>query len=140
MSYTQFEYSDAKIQKKGDKYIASIKVTNTGNNAGKEVVQLYVTAPDGKLEKPIYELKAFNKTGELQPGESQTVNMTFTNYDLASYDEDQQAFVTDAGNYTARFGSSAAEIKQNVDFKGKAQTAKCHNVLQMQLNNLSSNN
>ena len=140
LSYTQFEYSDAKIQKKGDKYIASIKVTNTGNNAGKEVVQLYVTAPDGKLEKPIYELKAFNKTGELQPGESQTVNMTFTNYDLASYDEDQQAFVTDAGNYTARFGSSAAEIKQNVDFKGKAQTAKCHNVLQMQLNNLSSNN
>ena len=132
LSYTQFEYSDAKIQKKGDKYIASVVVKNIGDRAGKEVVQVYVTAPEGKLEKPAIELKAFGKTKELQPGESQRVDMTFTNYDLASYDESQQAFVTDPGIYIARFASSATDIKQNVEFKGKAQTVKCHDALKMQ--------
>ena len=77
-------------------------------------------------------MKAFGKTKELQPGESQRVDMTFTNYDLASYDESQQAFVTDPGIYIARFASSASDIKQNVEFKGKAQTVKCHDALKMQ--------
>ena len=131
MGYTDFEYSNAKVQKKGNKYIASIVVTNTGEYPGKEIVQLYVTAPCGKLAKPAYELKAFGKTNELQPGESQTVAMEFSNYDLASYDESQQAYVTDAGDYTARFASSSANIRQNVKFKGKAETVKCHDVLGM---------
>ena len=131
MSYTNFKYSDAKVQRRGDKYIASVTITNTGNYSGKEAVQLYITAPEGKLEKPIYELKAFGKTKELQPGESQRVNMEFTNYDLASYDESQQAYITDAGDYIARFASSAADIRQNVTFKGKAQSVKCHDVLGM---------
>ena len=131
MTYTQFEYSGAEIQKKGDKYMALVTVKNVGKHSGKEAVQLYVTAPKGKLEKPVYELKGFVKTKELQPGESQKVVMTFTNYDLASYDESQQAFVTDAGIYTARFAASAADIRQNVDFKAKAQTVKCHDALKM---------
>ena len=131
MSYTDFEYSDAKIQRKGDKYIASVVVKNTGDYPGKEAVQLYITAPEGDLVKPVYELKAFGKTKELQPGQSQRVIMEFTNYDLASYDESKQAYVTDAGNYVARFASSAADIRQNVDFKAKAQVVKCHDVLGM---------
>ena len=57
--------------------------------------------------------------------------MEFTNYDLASYDESQQSYVTDAGDYIARFASSAADIRQNVTFKGKAQRVKCHDVLGM---------
>ena len=90
MSYTEFDYSDAKVQRKGNKYIATVTVTNTGNYPGKEAIQLYITAPEGKLVKPVYELKAFGKTKELQPGESQKVVMEFTNYDLASYDESIQ--------------------------------------------------
>ena len=132
MSYTEFDYSDAKVQRKGNKYIATVTVTNTGNYPGKEAIQLYITAPEGKLVKPVYELKAFGKTKELQPGESQKVVMEFTNYDLASYDESIQSYVTDAGDYTARFASSAADIRQNINFKGKAEKVKCNNVLGIQ--------
>lgn len=132
LSYTTFEYSKAKIQKKGDKYVATVTVTNTGNRAGKEAVQLYVTAPKGKLQKPALELKAFGKTRELQPGESTVVTMTFTNYDLASYDMDQQAFVTDAGTYTAHFAAAADDIRQDVTFKASAKTVKCHDVMKME--------
>ncbi len=67
------------------------------------MIQLYVTAPTGALDKPERELKAFAKTPELAPGESQTVEMTFTTYDLASFDEDASAFVTEKGTYNARF-------------------------------------
>jgi beta-glucosidase len=84
------------------------------------------------LEKPAIELKAFAKTRELNPGESQEVKMTFTNYDLASYDESQQAFVTDAGTYTGRFAASATDIRQNVTFKADAGLVKCHDALKVQ--------
>ncbi|WP_348822312.1 glycoside hydrolase family 3 C-terminal domain-containing protein [Flavobacterium aestuarii] len=131
MTYTQFEYSGAEIKLKDGIYTASITVKNTGKRTGREAVQLYVSAPKGKLVKPAYELKAFGKTKELQPGESQKITMSFSNYDLASYDESQQAFVTDEGIYTARFAASAADIRQNVDFKAKAQIVKCHDVLKM---------
>ena len=129
MSYTSFEYSNAKIQKKGKGYEATVTVTNTGKHPGKEVVELYVAAPKGKLTKPAFELRAFGKSRELQPGESCLVKMSFSNYDLASYDEDLQAFVTDAGTYTAHFAASASDIRQSVDFKASAQTVKCHNAL-----------
>lgn len=131
LTYTQFEYSEAKITSKSGIYTATITVKNSGKRAGREAVQLYVSAPKGRQIKPIYELKTFGKTKELQPGESQNITMSFSNYDLASYDESQQAFVTDQGTYTARFAASAADIRQNVDFKAKAQTVKCHDVLKM---------
>lgn len=131
MTFTQFEYSGAVIKLKNGVYTASVTVKNTGKRGGREAVQLYVSAPKGKLVKPVYELKAFGKTKELQPGESQTITMTFSNYDLASYDESQQAFVTDEGIYTARFAASADDIRQNVDFKVKDQAVKCHDVLKM---------
>lgn len=129
LSYTSFEYSDAKVQKKGDKYIASVVVRNTGSMPGKESVQLYVTAPKGNIVKPAIELRAFGKTRELKPGESQRLEMTFTNYDLASYDTNQQAYITDAGTYIARFAASATDIRQNVEFKAARQVVKCHDVL-----------
>lgn len=81
------------------------------------------------LTKPAFELRAFGKSRELQPGESCLVKMSFSNYDLASYDEDLQAFVTDSGTYTAHFAASASDIRQSVDFKASAQTVKCHNAL-----------
>ncbi|MCC8114985.1 MAG: glycoside hydrolase family 3 C-terminal domain-containing protein [Bacteroidales bacterium] len=132
LSYTTFEYSAPVISRKGDKYTATVTVTNTGDAAGREAVQLYVSAPKGTLEKPKMELKAFGKTAELQPGESQQVTMEFTNYDLASFDESKSAFVTDAGEYQALFAASAADVRQSAPFTAKAATYKVHNSLPKQ--------
>jgi beta-glucosidase len=131
LSYTTFSYSNAKVQKKGNKYVATITVRNDGEREGKEIVQLYVTAPKSKLEKPMMELKAFAKTRTLKPGESQAISMTFTNYDLASYDITTQSWVTDAGQYQARFAASSADIRETVAFNANKQVVKCHDVLGM---------
>lgn len=130
--YTDFEYSAPKITRKGDKYTATIDVKNIGKRPGKEVVQLYVSAPEGTLTKPAMELKAFSKTGELKPGETQTLTLTFTNYDLASFDEAKSAFVTDKGDYTAKFGANANDIRCSAPFQADAKTYKVSNALPKQ--------
>ena len=83
---------DEVVKATADGFTATVTVTNTGKSAGKEVVQLYVTAPEGGLVKPAYELKNFVKTAELMPGESQTV--TLTNYELASFNTAASAWET----------------------------------------------
>ncbi len=129
LSYTTFTYSGAKIAQAGNDYTAIVTVKNTGKVAGKQVVQLYVTAPSGKLEKPACELKAFTKTKELQPGESQVITLKFTGYDLASYDEESQSWVTDAGVYNAKFGTSVDDVFATVNFNAKALVVKAHDAL-----------
>lgn len=129
MGYTTFTYSKAKIAKKGNWYEASVVVTNSGNHTGKEVVELYVSAPKSNLDKPACELKSFNKTKELKPGESEKLTLTFSRYDLASYDEQSESWVTDAGTYQALFGASVSDIRSKVAFKSDALTVKCHNSL-----------
>ena len=129
MSYTTFEYSKPKVIKTGNEYQASVIVKNTGNVAGKEAVQLYISAPKSKLYKPSMELKAFAKTRELQPGESQMLTLSFTGYDLASYDTDIQGWVTEEGEYTANFAASAEDIRKTVIFRVKKETVKCHDVI-----------
>ena len=129
LSYTTFEYSKPKVSKKGKEYVAAITVKNTGSVAGKEAVQLYITAQKSKHHKPAIQLKASGKTRELKPGESQQLLLTFSGYDLASYDTDQQAWVTDGGEYTAKFAASAEDIRQTVKFKAKAEIVKCHDVM-----------
>lgn len=129
LSYTTFEYSGAKVSQSGSDFTAVVTVKNTGKVAGKQVVELYISAPAGKLEKPVCELKAFTKTKNLNPGESQTVTMKFNNYDLASYDEDTQAWVTDGGDYKAKFGTSVNDIFANINFAVKASTVKAHDAL-----------
>jgi beta-glucosidase len=132
LSYTSFAYSNAKVVKKGSGFVATVVVKNVGDKSGKEAVQLYVAAPKGKLDKPACELKAFAKTRLLKPGESQMITMTFSNYDLASYDESIQSFVTDAGTYQARFGASVEDVRLTVPFKAGSGVVKCHDVLKMQ--------
>ena len=131
LSYTSFAYSQpvVKVTKDGT-VTASVTVKNTGSVAGKEAVQLYVSAPDGGLVKPACELKAFAKTRELQPGESQTLTMTVEPYTLASFNEETSAWETAAGNYKVNFGASVADIRCTAAFKlAKAQSWPVNKVL-----------
>jgi beta-glucosidase len=118
LSYTNFNYSGLKLNTANftGKLTASVTVTNSGSVAGKEVVQLYISAPKGKLDKPSLELKAFAKTRVLQPRQSQTVSFTINAADLASFDTGRSAWVADAGKYTIKIGASSEDIKQAADF------------------------
>ncbi|MDD5345778.1 MAG: beta-glucosidase, partial [Proteiniphilum sp.] len=100
LSYTTFEYDNPMIRETPDEVIVSIDVINSGTIPGKEAVQLYVTAPQNpSLPKPAKELKAFGKTSELKAGEKQTVTLKVAKSDLASYDNEQCAWVVDPGRY-----------------------------------------
>lgn len=119
LSYTRFNYSALKLSSStfAGKLTASVTVTNSGSVAGKEVVQLYITAPKGKLDKPSLELKAFTKTRVLQPGQSQTVSFTINGADLASFDTGRSAWIADAGKYSVKIGASSEDIKLAADFR-----------------------
>lgn len=111
LSYTRFEWSEASVKSSRGETAVSVKVTNAGKIPGKDVVELYVAAPQGELDKPVKELKAYAKTRELQPGESQLVTLKVKNSELASYDESASAWVTDAGHYDFMLGSSSRDIR-----------------------------
>ena len=130
LSYTTFEYAKPVVKAKGkDAVEVSITVKNSGSVAGKEVAQVYVQAPKGRLEKPAQELKAFAKTRELQPGESQVLTMTIPVRDLASFDEANSQWLTEAGTYTFRIGASSRDIKATVSLPLKEYTEKTSNAL-----------
>lgn len=111
LSYTEFAYTKPIVKASGNGFKASIVVTNTGKVAGKESVQLYVSAPTGNLDKPACELKSFAKTRLLQPGESETLTFEVSDYDLASFDEAIQSWVSAKGKYTVKFGASVEDIR-----------------------------
>jgi len=118
LSCTSFSYSNLKLSSsifKGSVQ-ATVTITNTGKVAGKEVVQLYLSAPAKSMDKPIQELKGFAKTGFLKPGASQTITFTLNKKDLASFDTAQTAWVADSGEYTVRIGASSEDIKQTKSF------------------------
>ncbi len=130
LSYTTFAYSKPSVKATKDGFVASVTVTNTGAVAGKEVVQLYVSAPAGGLEKPARELKSFAKTRELKPGQSETLTMTVTNYDLASYNEATQSWESPAGKYTLGFAANVEDIRATAVYSlSKTQSTKCHDVM-----------
>jgi beta-glucosidase len=106
LSYTTFEYGSPNIEQTNDTINVNIKVTNIGNRAGKEIVQLYVSAPQGNLDKPKKELKGFAKTRELSSGESQYVVISIKRSDLASYDDNLGDWIVDSGEYNFILGSS----------------------------------
>ncbi|MDO4979801.1 MAG: glycoside hydrolase family 3 C-terminal domain-containing protein [Prevotellaceae bacterium] len=130
LSYTTFEYSDAKIADKGNAYEISVTVKNTGSLEGKEVVELYISAPDNKAaNKPAKELKAFAKTKVLKAGESEKVTLTVNAGDLASFDEAASAWVVAEGEYHFLIGASSQDIKATLKAKAKAQQTKVNNVM-----------
>lgn len=116
-SYTTFEYNDLMVNVNEGTVEVSVKITNTGNYSGKEIVQVYVSAPNGEVVKPVEELKAFAKTKLLAPGESETVYLTMKASDFASFVENRSAWVTDAGTHNIKVGASSTDIKLNADIE-----------------------
>ena len=129
LSYTTFAYGKPTITDNGKNVTVSVEITNNGNREGKEVVELYVKAPKGSVEKPSQELKGFAKTRTLRPGESQILSMTVDKKDLASFVTKNSAWVVDPGTYTFSVGASSRDIKGSVFLKVKKHIAKVHNVL-----------
>lgn len=127
LSYTEFEYGSLRL----DGMTASVTLTNAGDVAGREVVQLYVSAPGGGLDKPARELRAFGKTDLLEPGQSQTLTFVLTPADLASYDEGRSAWVAAPGTYTVSLGPSGAQPTAPATFELPAEhvVERVHRVL-----------
>ena len=130
LSYTTFEYSDASSSVEGDVITVTVKVTNTGSRDGKEVVELYVSAPDNKAaNKPAKELKAYVKTKTLKAGESETVTLKVNTADLASFDEEASAWVVAEGEYQLLVGASSQDIKATLKANVKGQQTKVNDVM-----------
>ena len=129
LSYTTFDFSKPVVKAKGNDITVSVTVKNTGSVSGKEVAQVYVTAPKGNIEKPAQELKTFAKTRELQPGESQTLTMHIERRDLASFDETGSQWLGEAGTYTFRFGNSSRNLPLSATLKLSEYTEKTTNAL-----------
>jgi len=119
LSYTSFTYNNAKIKRTKNGYEINVKITNTGKASGKEVAELYISAPKSDIDKPTYELKAFAKTMLLQPEESEVLTLKFAAPDLASFHEDSNCWVADAGAYKVLIGSSVSDIRQTLSFELK---------------------
>ncbi len=119
LSYTTFAYSDLKMTQKvkaGQKIELSVTVRNSGNVAGKEVVQLYVSDLKSSLPRPPKELKGFAKVA-LKPGESKTVTFSLDERALSFYDPYKQAWVAEPGEFEVLVGSSSRDIRQKMKFR-----------------------
>ena len=129
LSYTTFGYTKPVVKVSGEQVTVSVTVKNTGSVSGKEIVQVYVSAPEGAIEMPAKELKAFAKTRELQPGESQVLTMPIDRRMLTSLDEANSQWLGEAGQYTFHIGASVADIRCTAQAKLPAYSEKVSNVL-----------
>lgn len=133
LSYTTFAYANPAIKAENGVYTVTVDVKNTGKMAGKEVVQLYVSAPDAAANnKPDKELKAFAKTQELKPGETATITLTVKAADLASFDEATSSWVVEAGNYKFLVGASSRDIKAELSADVEASSEKANDILKLE--------
>ena len=107
LSYTTFDIAVDDVMCDAETISVIATVTNTGDVAGKEVVEIYFSAPEGELLKPYQELIAYGKTDEIAPGESQTMTIAFQTAEMSSYSETQAAYILEAGDYIIRVGNSS---------------------------------
>lgn len=129
LSYTTFEFSNLTAKKSGDNINITVNVKNTGKVSGKQVAQIYVAAPKGRLEKPTKELKAFAKTSLLKPGQSETLKMTIPVSELASFDEANSQWLAEAGQYSFLVGDNVEDIKDGVNLNLAEYVQKTNNVM-----------
>lgn len=111
LSYTTFEMGDFKVDAIGDEISVKANVKNVGSSSGKEVVQVYLSKPSVKLDQPYQELVGFEKTRSLAAGQEQELEITFKLSDCASYDEERESYVLEAGDYIVRIGNSSASTE-----------------------------
>ena len=116
LSYTTFDVSDVSVKRAGDGFKVSATVKNTGSVAGAEVLQLYVSDVESSVERPVKELKGFEKVF-LQPGESRKVQFTLDRRALSFFDADSHAWVAEPGEFRALVGTSSEDIREEVSFK-----------------------
>lgn len=119
LSYSEFSYSNLKLSSatfKGELTI-SVDITNSGKVAGKEVVQVYVSAPAVSMDKPSHELRAFAKTKLLQPNETQTLSFTLKKRDLASWSVETHGWLVDQGEYQVKIGASCVDVRAEAGFQ-----------------------
>ena len=109
LSYTSFGFSDLKLTKNTDDILVECTLTNTGKLAGAEVVQLYVAPLNPQVDRPVKELKGFEKVF-LNPGESVVVKLVLENDDFSYFDETLHQWKTDTGNYEIQVGNSSRNI------------------------------
>lgn len=117
LSYTTFDIAITGAKQLSDKWDFTVKVTNTGNYSGKEVVQIYCKAPQGRLGKPSRVLCGYEKTDTLAPGKSQTMTISVSNAQIASYDDSgvtghAHCFVLEEGTYRFYAGSDVRSAKE----------------------------
>lgn len=121
LSYTTFEQKMGEVVKDGENQLSvEVTVTNTGSRAGKEVVQIYNTAPytEGGIEKSHVTLAAFDKTGLLEPGQSETLEITLQEEDLASYDyQKEKAYVLESGSYELKLMKNSHEVIDTLKYE-----------------------
>lgn len=122
LSYTTFEYGDARLSrtsiKRGGSIEVSVPVTNTGSVAGAEVVQLYVSDPECSVDRPVKELKDFAKVC-LEPGETQVVKFCVSEDDLEFYDEKSRSWVAETGDFEVLVGAASDDIRTTARFSLK---------------------
>ena len=108
LSYTDFNIDVKDVTVDEENVTVDVRVTNVGEKyAGKEVVEVYFSAPDGALEKPYQELATYGKTDTLAPGESQELTLSYATTEMSSYSEDLAAYVMENGDYVVRVGNSS---------------------------------
>ncbi len=136
LSYTSFSLNDVVCFRQADKINVAVNVTNTGNFFGKEIVQVYHSAPQGKLGKPSKVLSAFKKTRLLAPGETESIYLSFTIDSMSSYDDigkiQKSAYVLEKGKYNFYVGTSVRDCQmtefehvENADRITKQLSSKC---------------
>lgn len=110
-SYTEFKWKLLDVRADEQQICLHVEVQNIGTQyAGKEVLQAYVSSPEGELDKPYQELRAFAKTKLLMPGESEVLKLLWKTEEMSSYSERQAAYVLEAGRYLIRIGNSSRNI------------------------------
>ncbi|MBK7897164.1 MAG: glycoside hydrolase family 3 C-terminal domain-containing protein [Anaerolineaceae bacterium] len=141
LSYTRFAYDNLQINGDafgpGSEIAVSLDVTNTGDRAGQEVVQLYLGDEEAKVVRPLQELKAFAKVA-LEPGETQTVTLTLNQQSLAFFDTAVHDWTTEPGRFTVRLGSSSRDIRLSGAFSWVDETAVAANDDSQQLSTVAT--